>query len=268
MFTLNRAIQEIMFEIPLEVLNLTFLRGMDRYSLGHLSVEDQILSLVIRPRVLVDCNLIGGIDMTIPILQAHREDIDSIQSIIRVPKKLTNGRSITVAKNITFVDPFNASIAGATQTCGRSALLTGAEAVLNSAADIPYMGTFRLALIGENTILVRGNSIMPPNSYLVCTVSHDENLNDINPRSIPQITQACVLATKAYIYNTLRVQLDQGYLEGGQELGEIRNIISEYADANELYKEYRSTVLAKVLFFNDEVKLERYMKLVMGSGYR
>ena len=265
MFAINRAIQDILFEIPPQVLRIAFIETFSRYRHSHVSLEDQIESLVIRPRVLVDCNLIGGVDAYIALDRVPREDVDAYQSVFRIPKSLTNGRSIVVAKNVMFLDPNNFYLLGGTKSCGRSSLATGAENVMNAAADIPYVGTHRLTIIAENTVLVRGSTLVPGSSQMLVTLSYDENLNDLSPRSIPDFTYACLLATKAYIYTNLNVALGEGRLQGGVDLGEIKDVVQEYADANELYREYRKDVLAKILFMNDDVKYESFIKNMIGG---
>lgn len=56
-------------------------------------------------------------------------------------------------------------------------------------------------------------------------------------------------------------------MQGGVALGAILSIVEGYADANELYQEHREQILGKVLYMQDDGRMNRHIKLMMG-GYR
>ncbi|SPF56585.1 hypothetical protein SBF1_9290004 [Candidatus Desulfosporosinus infrequens] len=54
---------------------------------------------------------------------------------------------------------------------------------------------------------------------------------------IPSLQNMVEFATKAYIYNSMWIKINQGYLQGGQALDAIKDVISSYADASERFDE-------------------------------
>lgn len=52
------------------------------------------MSKVIRPRVLVDCNLVGGIQMTVPVNACNIDLLPSGESVVQVPRSVTNNKKI------------------------------------------------------------------------------------------------------------------------------------------------------------------------------
>lgn len=165
--------------------------------------------------MLVDCNLIGGEEALIDLLRAERVDVDPYSTVYRIPKSLTGGRAIIQAKSVSFLNPDTMNNFGINATCGRSGVLLGINAVLNAQADIPFVGTHYVSLVGENTILIRGGSLLPTSSVLRCTLEYDKNLSALSPRSYPAFSKAVVLATKAYIYRELIIELGEGSCKAG-----------------------------------------------------
>lgn len=267
MSAIQYLVSEIIHDIPEEVLTRAF-RVENRYQrFGHISLEEQITNQVIRPRLLVDMNLVSGEEALIDLMGAERYDPDSYTSVYRIPKKLTNGRSIVVAKGVSFLSPNAANSFGSGSPCGRSGMLLGVKAVMDAQEDIPFVGTHKVRLIGENTILIRGGSLLPTSTYLNCTLEYDKNLSNLSPRSYPVLAEAALLAAKAYIYKTIFVTLGEGELHAGMALNQISSVVDSYSDANEQYREFRKTKLSKMLYMQDDERMERHMKRLMG-GYR
>ena len=57
MNAIKKALDELKFRIPREILNQIFTEKNFSYRTTPISVDEQVLSQVIKPRVLVDCNL-------------------------------------------------------------------------------------------------------------------------------------------------------------------------------------------------------------------
>jgi len=69
---INKALDEIKFRIPKQILDLIFVQrtnvwGNTNWKNNVISIDECIMSTVIRPRVLVDCNLVGGAEVFIPL---------------------------------------------------------------------------------------------------------------------------------------------------------------------------------------------------------
>jgi hypothetical protein len=263
---ITKALADIKFRIPPEILHTVFVQRVERWRDTPKSIDDQIMNLVMRPRVLIDCNLVGGTEIWI-CLDGLCESGGSIyESVYRIPKKMTNGRTIMSVLNVSFADPSRVSAAGIAANGQNNMMLQAGQAVMDAMGMIPQTSTARLELIGENVVLVRDVMTMPANAYLRCTVANDENLNNIQLRSYLAFVKLVEYAVKSYIYNTYIVQLDMGELRGGQTLGKIKEIVESYADAEELYETYLREKWRKVAFMNDQESFNRYLRLMIGGN--
>lgn len=263
MNAISFALKLITFDISPEILRLAFSKAFGRYHRGMVDVEANIEALVIRGYVMVVCNLIGGRDVTIPLIRVPREEVTPYETVYRIPKHLTDGRSIIMLKHIVTADVFHPGVDTGNFQCGRSGLALEVNNVMNAQAAIPDVGTTKLQLIGDNVVHVRRQTLMSDYSHLMAVVEYDRNMSDIQPRVIPVFSEMCLLATKAYIYTQMNVAIDQGVLQGGRELGVIADEVRKYADAHEMFRQQMKEIYQKSLFFNDEVKTERHVNLLM-----
>lgn len=255
-----KAIQDIKFNIPIEVLQVGFVENFDR--VNHItSIDDRILNSVIRPRVLVDCNLIGGITVKIDIAKCNVMQLPTREYIIEVPKNLTSNRPIVSCLSLV------ANHRGLMHNpyMGSNDLLVQSTHMLNSLSTETIIQTARLELIGENTILVSEPHMGLLNATIRVNIAYDDMLNNLHPRSYLGFSTLCRLATKAYIYNNCTVKLDQGYIWAGHELGKIGEIIDSYSDAEEMYQEHLTTIMRKVLFYNDPNNTSRLIATMLGN---
>lgn len=276
MTPISKAISEIKFSIPRDVLNKVFVNASAYYRSGT-SIEQQIEYKVIRPRVLVDCNIAGGQQVAINLSGLPKEragDQTNVGTIVHIPKTRTEGKSIISVLSVVFV---NSAIAAgymgmaqpgmASMTSLDSTALSSAAAGLMSSADrIPWTETSRVELIAENTIIVRDNLMLPDNCSARCILENDENLSNISLRMYPLFSQLVTEAVKAYIYNETIVELDKGQLYYGQDLGVIKDIISGYSDANQNYLDLLAKKWTRAAAWNDPVTRTRFMNLVSGSN--
>jgi hypothetical protein len=123
-----------------------------------------------------------------------------------------------------------------------------------------------LEVIGENTVYVHEN--LPNISTLLMEVmlENDRNMNNINPRSYIPFSRLCELAVKAYIYNTLIVSLDKGYIHTGHDLGMVKQIITSYEGANLEYEEYLTNEWAKIAYMNDPLLMSGYVQSIFNNN--
>jgi len=257
---ITKALSEVQFGIPLEVLQIAFRENSSKINTSY-SLEEIITNRVIRPRVLVDCNLVGGIQTTIPLVECKVEYVDNLEAIITVPKSSTNNKAIITALNI--VSNMRGNVTTGI-TGGPSPLLDAGNALSDGLGNLDIVQTSRLEVIAENIILVQEFNLPIITGMIRVVVENDSNLSNISPRSYIPFSKLVVLAVKAYIYNTTVVRLDKGYIYNGHELGIIKDIIDGYSDANEMYLEYLETKWRKIAFLNDNVSKDRFIKGMLG----
>lgn len=271
MNAIQKALKDIRSNIPKAILEQTFLTQNisafgGRHNFQPKSLDQRIREEVIDGTVLPDCNLVGGSEVTIPIGSIQPEYVNSYNLVYRIPKHLTQQRSIIRVLHITFGD---GGIAGSINMGlqGRSAVLDKAQGVLQSRLPIPIVSTANIELIGENTVLVRENIAMPGNPYLRCVIESDSELNHLQTSAILLFGKMCVLSCKSYIYNTISISMDQAQLSGGMALGRFREVVDSYSDAQEQYETMFNERWRKAALMADPTQHNRHLGYLCGGRW-
>lgn len=260
----QKAISELKFRIPAPILQQAFTRPRFGQRPLPVSLDAAIREQVIDARVRVDCNLVGGTELVIPLDGVPFEMWDSYTWVYRIPSHLTQNRPITRVMSLTFGSPIQNGIA-LQGSSGNSSLLSAAAGVMSSQAPIPIISTAYLRLIGENTVLVQDSISLPNNIALRCVVENDPDFTQLRSTTVPHFCKLVELATKAYIHNTLTLEIGMGQLVGGAELGRFKEIVDGYADANELYETYLRETWQRVSIFDDTSSRERMLRSITGG---
>lgn len=267
---LKYALQRIRFSIPEEVLFETF--KPTRYSFingreqAPISIEEQILLQVIRPRVLLDANLVGGLTTYVPLDGIPWELIDRYTQVFNIPKDKTMNRSILSVLSLSYM-PFRTLNSygpgmGGLDINSFNEPAVVAQRVGDSVSSVANTSTARVELIAENTVMVISNLRLTQGYALRCVLANDEELNNINPASFVEFANLCVWAVKSYIYLKLSFKIDRAFLTGGQELGAMKSYVESIADSEQNYLTFLEEVWGKVAFMNNQ---EDYSKLIRMS---
>ena len=201
---IDKAIDDAMFSIPEEILDLVFRRDT-RWRRGPpISVREAIMQDVIRPRVLVDANVVGGKEAIISLSGLDPFYTDDQCSIYKVPPERLNFKTILSVHSVGFV---NIAVGAAISYSGTSSLvyqghsemLPLANQVADAAGSIPDVSTARAELVDENTFVVydrmRNNYIF--NARVV--LANNDDLSNIHIRSALAFSQLVEFAIKAHI---------------------------------------------------------------------
>lgn len=273
MSAISKAKDEIKFQIPKQVLDIIFSGPAIswRNAYNFTSIDQLIMEQVIRPRVLVDCNLIGGQTVIIQLDGITPNYVDNFESVYHIPKRLSMNRSIISVLSVGYMpyaNAFNSTGIGYGNVAPGSVneLTNVGNRIGDSFSGIPPVSNAQAWLIAENTVLLRDQFKVTSAYYLRCVIENDDNMNNISPRSWITFADLCVLAVKSYIYNTGVVLLDRGYLEGGQELGSIKTYIESLSDAEINYRTYLMEKWRPTAFCNDSYAYDRFIKLQVSPG--
>lgn len=272
---IRNSIAEVKRRVNRHILDKAFIqRTFDYRFTNQTNVDDQILTMVIRPRVLLDCNLVGGVTAMVPLDGLPIDKPNNYITIIHVPKTRTNNKSIISVSNVNYYDlgisglysgapgyGYNASIDMTENTASMNAAL----GIMASLDRIPITSTSDAQLVAENTIMIKDVFAMPPTAVLRCTLENDENLSNIQPRSYHDFFQLVEFAVKAYIYNELIVDMDMGELQGGQSLGIFKQLVESYSDAEQNYQDKLKAWMA-ISVMNDGPAFHRFIKLAVGAN--
>ncbi len=247
------AIKNVGFHIPREILNLG-LMDTERYGFIASSLETMIHDLIVRPRVLIDCNLVGGMQIIVPLIKCKILKNDLVGTVLEVPKKLTNGRSIMSCDSI--VSSGNVITSREDNQIDTSQQFSK---MLDNTSGISVIQSADITLVGDNRVFINYQQINITDMYLKVIVEHDSNMSNLQPRSYPAFAKLVLYAVKAYIFNSLQVSLGKGYIYQGHELSVVRDIIDKYEDANNDYQEYLTIVFEKILFMSDDTRMGSYI---------
>lgn len=271
MNVLSKAIDEIKFTIPMKVLVETFKDDRANWRHTSVSIDEMILSKVIRPRVLVDANIVGGQMTVVSLGGLMPEFVDDFTSVYKIPKDRTQGRSIMSLISVGYL-PYNYSGGGGNIGGGlmspnsMSTLMNVGQRIADAVSGIPPISNAYLDLVGENTVLIKDQFRVSSSYFLRCVLGNEENLNNLSPRYYKKFSTLCIFAVKSYIYNTMLVRIDQAYLSGGQELGTVKSVVESYSDMEQMYQDYLKDVWMKVALMNDVHAHTRHIKRLICPG--
>jgi hypothetical protein len=262
------ALNNITYAIPNLILEEAFKDTISNHRPAPISLEARITNKVIKPRVLIDTNLVGGRMAIIPLVGLRPEYVSN-GLIFTIPPERTQFLSIMSVLSVNYLPNqhlfYNAY--NAMNTCdANNPLLQVANRVGMSMDNIPIVSTATADIIGENVILIQNVNPTLANYAVRCILANDPNFNNLNPRSIPAFSKLCTLAVKSYIYNILIVKIDVAYLQGGMELGAFKNIVETYSDAEEQYQTHLNEIWGAVAFMNDSARYERFIRLQISPG--
>lgn len=270
MTPITKLLSEARFRIPLEILNEVFLPKQTYWRGPTPSLDEMIKSKVITPRLLVDVNMVGGIQTMVSLEGLPSQEADQFMSVYHIPKDRTQGKTISSVLSVSYLTPAMISRMPALSnfaSCSVTPTLMAAQAMIDSVTPIPVSSSARVELVGENTIVIRDLMPILGSTFIRCILDADENMSNLRRAAYPVFCRLGVMAIKSYIYNNHTVSMDQGQIQFGSTIGRFKEIIDSYADAEEMYQEYLTGPWAKVNMMNDHETHTRLIKLGAG-GYR
>lgn len=275
-YSIDRLIK---FGIPKPILNMTFISryAKDYYTLDTL--ESKIREEVINGRIIVDCNLVHGTEMLIPLAKCERIEGNYYTATYRIPKTLTQGKRITSVIELTAASgsivttdaTMNASSAGLynsnlSNNGGYGAITGAARQMQRSSLPITSVSNALLYLVGDNTVLIKDSVLTPATMVMRVLVENDDNFNHIQPAWYPTFYELVAIAVKSYIYNNLVIEQDNVFISSGGELNRFKEIVDSYSDAEEIYAE-KLEEWYKCASLNDPESSRRHYQMAVGGGW-
>ena len=255
------ALRMIYATIPREILKAAF-RPKDYL----VTIDQRIKDVIINGRVLPDCNINAGKIKRIPLSVCMVEHVlpdPGFQSILsptpgslyRVPAAAREGRDIVGVVDISYLydytgfndSPFGFGSNGNT-------VRSMSAAVLNSHTGRNACLTPTPTLVGNNMVLINPTNSFISDWALVCRLAYDEEFTNIANASVTPLSKLITTATKAYIWVTLIIQIDQAALSGGQEIGRFKDVVESYATDAEKYDEELNKFKGSTLFDADAAR--------------
>ena len=264
---LSKALDHIKHTIPPQVLKAAFRDELMNWRQAPVSLDTQIMDKVIKPRVLFDANLVGGTQAIIALDGLAAVYGDNYSNVYQIPFERTSNREIVSVLSVGYL-PIGGSFGyGAIGVPAHvSDVMTAGQRVMDSNSSIPVVSTAQCDLIGFNTVLIRDPQRTTMTYTLRCMLANESNLNNINPRSYLYFATLCQLAVKSFIYNNMLITMDQAYLQGGQELGALKNYVETLQDSEEQYQVFLRETWQGVAFMNDRTSHERFIRTQISPG--
>jgi hypothetical protein len=234
-------------------------------------LDEEINFKVIRPRILPAMNLVGGELAIIPLDGLQPQYLDQYSMVYRVPRIKTQNRTIFSVHSVSYL-PYVNGLGGSTLGFGgvapssMSEIPNTAMRIMDSHSGVPPMSNARVELIADNTLLIHDQFRTTQVYFLRCILANDDNLSNISPRSYLNLAKLIEFGVKSYIYNTLIIKLDRGYLEGGQELGGIKVYVESLSDMEQLYQDWLQGEWRRTAFMNDTDSYVRFIRAQLSAG--
>lgn len=262
---ITKALDEIRMTIPPQILQQVFVtQDMHRSCPQTVSMDTRIREEVLERRVLPDVNLIGGTEAFLPLQDPVRtEQVDPYTVIYHIPDEVTQNRAIVQVYSVHFA-MLGYHNAGMAMQHMETPMGNATRQVLDSATRTPPAATSYVNMIAHNTVMVRFVYVPYPQAFMRVRLADDEAMSSIRPQAMHEFAYLCVHAVKAYIYNTMMITMDQGYLSGGQQLGMFREVIQGYQDADQMYRE-ALVRWKKISVLNDPEARRRHLRTVLGN---
>jgi len=267
---INKAINEILFRIPREILKLAYMDRQD-FRAAPISLEEQIRRKTIMARVIVDTNIVGGDTILVDLHGIEPKKLDQWNYIFEVPAEKVNYRTILTVLSVNYMaynSVANNYLPGTSASTPNhiNDISSAAHRAMDSRGNIPIVSNSECLVVGHNTIMVKNHLITARVVQARCIVTNDERLSNISIRNAPAFSKLCEYAVKSYIYNELLIALDRGYLERGQELGVIKSYIDGLSDAEENYQTFLREEWGAVNTINDRLTYEDLIRIQLSTS--
>lgn len=273
MNAIQHALSMIKQQIPAEILQAGFTIDENSATVNLTSLDDKILVKCIRARVMLDANIMGGVETVIPLNQIPPSYYEDFYTLYYIPPEAVMNREIISAIGLSSLPLMSTSGSQAmlgnaygipngvnpNYGLGNNALMSVADRIGDAAAINGVLHNAHLEIVAYNTIAVYAHFRTLAYLGLRLLLANDNNLNNLQPRSYRHFSTLCTLAVKSYIYNKLVIAINNGYLAGGQDLGMFKSIIDNYSQSEEDYQTYLVNTWAKVAFMNDTARHARFI---------
>lgn len=278
MSVIDKIVSEIKAAIPIPVLEVAFLKYKGRNHKHASGLDWEIRNKVIDARIRQDLSILGSETINVPLANAQVQFLENqdYRTVLRIPKTLTKGRAISqvIAFNYWY-NTVAADLNNGWQTaayggrgCGSSPMMTAAQQIVRAASPAPINSSGNVELIGENVIQINDYMGKVSQGSMTVRIGQDSELSNWNNAAIFQLCQWAVMGAKAWIWSNTIIDLDNGYLYGGAELGRIQQIIDGYSDANDNYTDHRENVIMAVNAMNDANRHQSFLRTIIAGQSR
>lgn len=211
-------------------------------------IDQLIHSKTIMNRVYLYCNLLGGkrkeiivtYDMRVVTYSDPRQEAlvrMGSYAVYEIPPQYRDNRPIVSVVGLGYP---NQAINYPWDQCRPTSGANVAKmmkAVLTSHTMSGSVTTPDVDLISGSRIMISPPQYADYDWVLSCNVAYDENFNGLNRQAVLALQDICLSAVKSHIYNKLVLEVDQGLIIYGGELGTAKELIYEYKEEEEKFQD-------------------------------
>lgn len=255
MNAIEHAKSHIVNEIDDDILTFAFRTGYANEIIGAMSVLE---NKIIRNIVIKELNLLDGEEKRIPFTACKLLMSGNGVMLIEIPSNALNNRPIITVDNIMSGGVGQARL-------NRVGGLPGlAINMLNTNLPTDLYSNCKVEVMNNNIIKVSEVSYMEPNAIISLRVHSNPNLSNLPSTTHVDFAELCLYATQKWIYAKKRKDINLAVLKGGAELSIIKDIVDEWSDAGELYKEKRKEFIA-IMNMSDKRFMNEQIQLGVGN---
>lgn len=255
MNAIEHAKSHITNEIDDDILTFAFKTGYTNEIIGVMSVLE---NKIIRNIVIKELNLLDGEEKRIPFTACKLLMSANGVMLIEIPSNVLNNRPIITVDNIMSGGVGQARL-------NRVGGLPGlAINMLNTNSPTDLYSNCKVEIINNNIIKVSEVSYMEPNAIISLRVHSNPNLSNLPSTTHVDFAELCLYATQKWIYAKKRKDINLAVLKGGAELSIIKEMVDEWSDAAEEYKEKRKEFIA-IMNMSDKRFMNEQIQLGVGN---
>lgn len=254
---IEHAKSHIIDEIDDDILTFCFKAGYANEIIGVMSILE---NKIIRNIVIKEINLLDGEEKRIPYSACKTLYNANGTILLEIPNIVLNNRPVITVDNI-----ISGSI-GQARLNRVGGLAGNAINMLNTNLPTDMYSNCKLEVINNNIIKISEVNYMEPNAILTVRVQSNPNLSNLPVTTHIDFAELCLLAVQKWIYAKKRKDINMAVLRGGVELSIMKEIVDEWSDAKETYKEKRTQFLA-VMNMSDKRFMNEQIGLGVGNLY-
>jgi len=257
MNAIEHAKSYIMDEIDDDIITFCFKAGYNNEIIGAMSIVE---NKIIRNIVIKELNLLDGEEKRIPFTACKLLMSNNGTMLIEVPNNVLNNRPIITVDNIMSGGVGQARL-------NRVGGLPGlAINMLNTNLPTDMYSNCKVEVINNNIIKVSGVSYMEPNAIISLRVHANPNMSNLPSTTHIDFAELCLLATQKWIYAKKRKDINMAVLRGGAELSIMKEMVDEWSESKELYKEKQKEFIA-IMNMSDGRFMNEQIQLTVGNLY-
>jgi hypothetical protein len=234
---IKKSINDVLFRIPKKILGLAF--GTSTYT----TMSTKIMDKVVRPRVMLDLNLLSSNTIFIPTSKFDVIASDSYGELWELQDGVIGEASIIAPLSIS-----------TKQDLGPTWL---------NDDDLSYIDTHtRLSMVSDNLVFVYGMNSLLSEAHMECSITYNDTMNQLPAGANKEISSFITLAVKAFVHNELIIEINEGYIHNGAELNIVKDYIDKYESSEEEYEDAKRHIIGKLLFMSNETAMEDYVSIM------